>query len=224
MLLITTLGAWRAEPYAPFRSETAAYAPEQDAVALANDAFGTEQLVALVVDHSGIRLPGAVNRDTVREVRYARRGPDGHVTGFHVRPPVAEALDLLPCPDGGWYRETWRTSARTPANGGERPSATGGYFLLGPGEEAMWHTVRSDEMWLWHRGGPLELRLGGAGEAPSGGARVTLGPEVEHGQCPQVLIPAGTWQAAPPAADRETLVSRVVAPGLDLTDRRTARH
>jgi predicted cupin superfamily sugar epimerase len=223
VLLITTLCAWRAEPDAPFRSETAAYAPEQDAVALANDAFGTEQVVALVLDHPGLRLPGAVNRETVSEVRYARRDAAGRVTGFHVRPPIAEALDLLPHPEGGWYRETWRTPARIPAHGGERPSATGIYFLLGPGEESMWHTVRSDEMWLWHRGGPLELRLGGAGEEPGGAEVVTVGPEVEHGQRPQALVPAGTWQAARPAAGQEALVSCVVAPGFDFTDLRVAR-
>jgi predicted cupin superfamily sugar epimerase len=217
VLLITTLGAWRAEPDAPFRSETAAYAPEQDAVALANDAFGTEQVVALVFDHPVIQLPGAVNRDTVREVRYARRDPDGRVTGFHARPRIAEALDLLPHPGGGWYRETWRTAART----GERPSATGIYFLLGRDEQSMWHTGRSDEMWLWHRGGPLELCLG---DAPGEGETVTLGPDVERGQRPQALVPAGTWQAARPAADREVLVSCVVAPGFDFADLRLARR
>jgi predicted cupin superfamily sugar epimerase len=224
VLLITTLGAWRAEPDAPFRSETAAYAPEQDAVALANDAFGTEQVVALVFDHPGIQLPGAVERDTVSEVRYARRDTGGRVTGFHARPPVAEALDLLPHPEGGWFRETWRTSARTPAHGGRRPSATGIYFLLGPGEESVWHSVRSDEMWLWHRGGPLELRLGGAGDAPSAAESISIGPEVERGQRPQTLIPAGTWQAARPASDREVLVSCVVAPGFEFTDLRVARR
>ena len=218
MLLLTTLGAWRAEPDKPFHSETAAYSPEEDALALANEIFKGEQIVALVVDFSRLPLPGAINRSTVREVRYARRDPSGRVTGMHPRPAIAEALDLLPHPEGGWFRETWKTSARVQAHGGERATATGIYFLLGAGEESMWHAVRSDEVWLWHRGGPLELELGGDGDAPVRADTVVVGPEVENGQRPQALVPAGMWQAARPASEQEVLVSCVVSPGFDFAD------
>jgi predicted cupin superfamily sugar epimerase len=218
VLLLTTLDAWRADPDRPFRSETAAYAPEEDAVALANDAFGDDQLVALVVGFSHVPLPGAVNRDTVEEVRYARRDPHGKIVEFRARPPIAEALDLMPHPEGGWFRETWRTSQRLQAHGGERSTATGIYFLLGPGEESMWHSVRSDELWLWHLGGPLTLRLGGTGDRPGDERTLTLGPDLGQGQEPQGLVPAGEWQAARPAAGREVLVSCVVSPGFDPAD------
>ncbi|MDN3356987.1 cupin domain-containing protein [Actinomadura sp. DC4] len=214
MLLLTTLDAWQAEPDGPFHSETAAYAPEEDAVALANDAFTDEQVIALVGPFSRMPLPGAVNRSTVEEVRFARRDPSGRVTGFSPRPPVAEALGLLPHPEGGWFRETWRTSTPMRAHGGERATATGIYFLLGAGEESIWHAVRSDEVWLWHRGGPLELTL----REGSGETTVVLGPDVEHGQAPQVLVPGGVWQSARPAGEREVLVSCVVSPGFDPAD------
>ncbi|MQA86336.1 MAG: cupin domain-containing protein [Streptosporangiales bacterium] len=137
------------------------------------------------------------------------------------RPASAEALDLLPHPEGGWYRETWRTSASftPPGYEGPRASATGIYFLLTPGDESRWHRVRSDELWLWHRGGPLTLRLGGAGETPDARpAEVTLGPDVEAGQVPQALVPAGSWQSARPAGDVEALVTCVVSPGFDFAD------
>jgi predicted cupin superfamily sugar epimerase len=218
VLLLTTLDAWRAEPDKPFRSETAAYSPEEDAVALANDAFGDEQVIALVLGFSRLPMPGAINRSTVEEVRYARRNPSGRVTGLHARPATAEALDLLPHPEGGWFRETWRTSVQVQVHGGERPTATGIYFLLGPDEESMWHSVRSDEVWLWHRGGPLELTLGGDGDRPGRIETVVVGPEVEDGQRPQALVPAGVWQAARPASDQEVLVSCVVSPGFDYSD------
>jgi predicted cupin superfamily sugar epimerase len=214
VLLLTTLDAWQAEPDQPFRSDTAAYAPEEDAVALANDAFGDEQVIALVGPFSRMPLPGAVNRYTVQEVRFARRDPSGRVIEFSPRPPVAEALDLLPHPEGGWFRETWRTSTPVQAHGGERATATGIYFLLGALEESMWHAVRSDELWLWHRGGPLELTMRG----DDGENTVILGPDVEHGQVPQALVPGGVWQSARPADDQEVLVSCVVSPGFDPAD------
>ena len=218
MLLLTTLDAWLTEPDTPFRSETAAYAPEEDAVALANSAFGNEQVIALDLGFSRIPMPGRIERSTVREIRYARRDPGGRVTGLYARPAVAEALDLLPHPEGGWFRETWRTSVRLAAHGGERASATGIYFLLGPDEESMWHSVRSDETWLWHRGGTLELRLGGDGDRPGEVETILLGPDVEHGQRPQVIVPAGVWQAARPVSGKEVLVSCVVSPGFDFAD------
>ncbi|MGC5010305.1 cupin domain-containing protein [Streptosporangium sp. DT93] len=134
------------------------------------------------------------------------------------RPPLAEALDLLPHPEGGWFRETWRTSAELtpPGYDGARATATGIYFLLQPGEESRPHVVRSDEIWFWHRGGPLTLVLGGHEGVPA--TTVTLGPLVEEGQAPQVLVPGGTWQAARPAGDEGVLVSCVVSPGFDFAD------
>ncbi|MDX6241354.1 MAG: uncharacterized protein QOG10_6178, partial [Kribbellaceae bacterium] len=62
-----------------------------------------------------------------------------------VRPELAEALELSAHPEGGWYRETWRSpvSFEPPGYVGERASATAIYFLLGPGEESRWHRVRS---------------------------------------------------------------------------------
>jgi uncharacterized protein len=78
------------------------------------------------------------------------------------RPPLAEQLDLVPHPEGGWYRETWRSpvSLRPEGYGGPRSVATAIYFLLPPGERSRWHVVRSDELWLWHGSGPLVLQLG----------------------------------------------------------------
>jgi predicted cupin superfamily sugar epimerase len=136
-------------------------------------------------------------------------------------PPLARALDLAPHPEGGWFRETWRSTMSLTPDGydGERASATAIYFLFSPGEESRWHRVRSAELWLWHSGGPLVLRLGGVGESPDEQSYdVLLGPDVQDGQQPQVVVPAGAWQAARPAADTEVLVSCVVSPGFDFAD------
>jgi predicted cupin superfamily sugar epimerase len=162
------------------------------------------------------------------------------------RPPLAEQLDLAPHPEGGWFRETWRSDhAFEPAGyGGPRRAATAIYFLLHPGEESRWHVVRSDELWLWHAGGPLSLHMRGpanwlaplasvpdAGSiradrsATSSGSSqprdqksAVLGNDIAAGQRPQVLVPGGVWQAAAPAGDQPVLVSCVVAPGFDFAD------
>ena len=137
------------------------------------------------------------------------------------RPPLAELLDLAPHPEGGWFRETYRSKVAfdPPGYGGPRATATGIYYLLGPGDRSRWHTVRSDELWLWHRGGPLELLLGGTGEEPATEpARILLGGDPAAGEQPQATVPAGTWQAARPASAAEVLVSCVVSPGFDFED------
>jgi predicted cupin superfamily sugar epimerase len=136
-------------------------------------------------------------------------------------PPLARQLDLQPHPEGGWFRETWRSPVTFSPAGyqGPRSAATAIYFLLHPGEQSRWHVVRSDELWLWHSGGPLTLHLGGAGPEPADGvAPVVVGPDVFAGQQPQALVPGGVWQRAAPAADEAVLVSCVVAPGFDFAD------
>jgi predicted cupin superfamily sugar epimerase len=72
------------------------------------------------------------------------------------------------------------------------------------------HVVASDEIWLWHRGGTLELTIGDE--------RVLLGPRVEDGEVLQAIVPAGVTQSARPAGDEAVLVSCLVAPGFDFAD------
>ncbi|MGI5288746.1 cupin domain-containing protein [Nonomuraea polychroma] len=144
--------------------------------------------------------------------RFLRRDVTGAPVAFVERPPVAAALDLLPHPEGGWFRETWRSAVTFHPDGydGPRASATGIYFLLNPGEESVPHMVRSDEVWLWHRGGPLSLTIGDT--------TIMLGPQVEDGQVPQAIVPGGVWQSARPAGDEPVLVSCIVSPGFDFAD------
>ena len=189
---------------------------EATTLAVANDRFTASDLplVALALDESRLSAP----------VRFARRDPAGRCTPLEPRPATAEALSLVPHPEGGWYRQTWAAGPSYQPDGypGQRPAATVIYFLLTPGAESAWHTVRSDEVWLWHAGGPLSLRLGGTGAGPvADPATVTLGPDLAAGQAPQHIIPGGHWQSARPVGDQEVLVSCVVAPGFDFADFQT---
>jgi uncharacterized protein len=142
-----------------------------------------------------------------------------------LRSPLAERLDLVPHPEGGWFRETWRSAVSFSPEGysGPRSAATAIYFLLHPGERSRWHVVRSDELWFWHCGGPLSLRMGGAGDEPSAGSAVLLGGDPSAGQQPQACVPGGVWQCAAPAGHAPVLVSCVVAPGFDFADFRLHR-
>jgi uncharacterized protein len=138
------------------------------------------------------------------------------------RPQLARDLDPYPHPEDGWYRETWRSSTTVtpPGYDGERATATAIYFLLIPGERSRWHLVRSAELWLWHSGGPLTLRLGGPDPAAPAAVptNFTLGVDIGHGEQPQLVVPAGVWQSAEPAGDQPVLVSCVVSPGFDFAD------
>jgi|SRR5699024_521699 len=137
------------------------------------------------------------------------------------RPHLAEVLDLAPHPEGGWFRETWRSPVAFAPPGlvGERASATCIYFLLNPGEESAWHRVRSAELWMWHGPGTLALDFGGDGDIPSSApTTVTLGMNLEAGDVPHAVVPPDTWQAARPVGDEPVVVSCVVSPGFDFTD------
>lgn len=125
---------------------------------------------------------------------------------------VAE-LDLVPHPEGGWYREVFRSALRvTPHDGrGTRCALTGIDFLLAAGEVSAWHRVRSDEAWHLLDGGPLRLWL----MSPSLDAvsAVILGGNAP----PRHVVPAGCWQAAEPMGPF-AYVGATVGPGFEFAD------
>lgn len=123
---------------------------------------------------------------------------------------LIERLELAPHPEGGWFRETWRA----PARGGERASATSIHFLLEAGQRSHWHRVDAAEIWFWHAGAPLALFTAEANAGPI--RRAALGGDVLAGQAPQLLVPAGHWQAAEPLGGW-VLVSCVVSPGFEFS-------
>ncbi|WP_022888802.1 cupin domain-containing protein [Agromyces italicus] len=142
------------------------------------------------------------------------------------RPATARRLDLAAHPEGGWFRRTWTGRTPVDTDGGARPAATLIHYLLTPGEHSAWHVVSSDEVWLWHGPGALELSLGGTGErpvAPPAVARtVLLGPDPAAGHVAQCVVHAGTWQSARLAGHDEVLASCLVSPGFDFADWRLA--
>ena len=133
-----------------------------------------------------------------------------------MKPPLAEALDLEPHPEGGWYRQTWVSPATVElADGRTRSAATLIYFLLPAGEASAWHRVASDEIWLAHTGS-VTLELGGADAAPAPADQRERHTVAVTGDA-QVLVPAGHWQRTV-VADQDALVSCLVSPGFDFED------
>lgn len=124
------------------------------------------------------------------------------------------ALDLSPHPEGGFYRETFRSPAAVLGPGGStRAACTQILFLLPGGVFSAWHRVTSDEIWQHHEGGPLHLHLLGE----NGHQRLTLGRATDR-LLPSAVVPAGVWQAAEPATDAGVLCGCTVAPGFDFED------
>ena len=131
-------------------------------------------------------------------------------------------LELLPHPEGGYYRETYRSplSIRPDGFAGRRPASTSIYYLLERGDFSALHRIRSDEVWHFHLGGELIIH-----QLDENGYRAhRLGTEWARGARPQVVIPAGAWFGSEPAEESAwSLVGCTVAPGFDFQDFELAR-
>ncbi|KAL3901675.1 MAG: hypothetical protein SGCHY_000403 [Lobulomycetales sp.] len=119
--------------------------------------------------------------------------------------------DLQPHPEGGYYRETYRSTHHlNPST--TRALCTSIYFLSLPGTFSHIHRIRSDELWHYYEGAPLRVF-----EVSPAGARTTiLGRDVARGQVHQHVVPAGHWFGAvldEGAGDGYAFVGCSVAPG-----------
>jgi predicted cupin superfamily sugar epimerase len=125
-------------------------------------------------------------------------------------------LRLSPHPEGGHYREVFRSADPVqPADGRPPRSAlTNILFMLAAGESSRWHRVASDEVWHFYEGEGLELLV--AAPSLEQVARIALGLASASTR-PSYTVPAGWWQAARPLGSL-ALVGCTVAPGFDFAD------
>jgi predicted cupin superfamily sugar epimerase len=123
-------------------------------------------------------------------------------------------LQLVPHPEGGWYREVHRSAELIETPRGPRSALTAIYYLLESPQFSRWHVVASDEIWHFHDGSPLELLVYRPGTrelssrvlgSPSGGYEAI------------VNVRAGDWQAAR-SLGGWSLVGCDVGPGFDFED------
>ena len=141
---------------------------------------------------------------------------------------MIDRLQLKPHPEGGHYRETFRSrlgvmvEAPAASDGtGRREACTSVLFLLQAGEHSAWHMVDADEVWCWHGGAPLELAIASGTPGQVGARTQVLGIDVRCGQLPQATVPAHVWQSAR-SLGAWSLVGCVVAPGFQFSGFRLA--
>jgi hypothetical protein len=128
---------------------------------------------------------------------------------------LIRTLALSPHPEGGFYREIFRSSGVVQTTRGERSASTAIYFLLPAREISALHRVSSDEVWHHYAGGPVELHLI---DASATHQVIHLGKDLGAGQHPMWVVPAGVWQAAVAGTDEHALCGCTVAPGFDFAD------
>ncbi|KQB97847.1 cupin [Loktanella sp. 1ANDIMAR09] len=119
---------------------------------------------------------------------------------------IIAQLNLAPHPEGGYYRQTWV------AENEGRATGTCIYFLLKAGQASHWHAVDAVEIWHYYAGAPLILSLSATLAGPATDHQ--LGPDLAHGEIPQIIVPEGHWQMAATTGDW-TLVGCTVSPGFE---------
>lgn len=140
-----------------------------------------------------------------------------------------DQLNLLPHPEGGYYKEVYRSSESVLPEAlpkrfhGTRCFATSIYFLLEEGNFSAFHKIKADETWYYHAGGSLDIYMLSKGALK----KVTIGKNLELGQQLQYTVPANTWFASeisPSSDPAYCLAGCAVAPGFDFEDFEMAKR
>lgn len=136
-------------------------------------------------------------------------------------------LQLEAHPEGGFYRETYRSAESVDKKAlpsrfpDQRSFSTAIYFLLRSQDRSVFHRIKSDELWHFHEGSALSIYV----LNDRGLTLHTLGRQIELGQSLQVAIPANTWFGAMVNdQDSYTLAGCTVSPGFHYDDFKIAER
>lgn len=152
--------------------------------------------------------------------RFIRRTFGGHIVTAE---EIIKLLNLKPHPsEGGYFTETYRSEETLgpealPARyGGARAFGTAIYYLLTPTTFSAMHRLRTDEMFHFYLGDPVEmLQLWPDGS----GKTVVLGSDIRNGMLPQAVVPLGVWQGSRlRPGGKFALMGTTVSPGFDFAD------
>ncbi|MCY7420499.1 MAG: cupin domain-containing protein [Chitinophagaceae bacterium] len=129
---------------------------------------------------------------------------------------------LEPHPEGGFYKETYRSKETIEQAGlpqrfsGDRSFSTAIYFLLPAGHFSAFHRIQSDELWHFYAGEPLHIYvINEQGKS----SIITLGADILKGETMQAVVVAGCWFASRPVNNTGySFVGCTVSPGFDFAD------
>ncbi|MDD3323244.1 MAG: cupin domain-containing protein [Paludibacter sp.] len=132
---------------------------------------------------------------------------------------LISTLKLLPHPEGGFFKETYRSNEEITIGEsyrGKRNISTCIYFLLTSDAFSAFHRIQQDEIWHYYDGSPLLLHI----ISPTGEyTGVKIGRNINNGEIPQFVVPGGCWFAANVVNDEDfTLLGCTVSPGFDFRD------
>lgn len=140
---------------------------------------------------------------------------------------LIDFYDLQPHPEGGFYKETYRSAETIAENSlperftGDRSFSTAIFFLLEHDNFSAFHRISSDELWHFYSGIALNIyiiHVTGKLEL------IRLGNNIGNGEVFQAVVPAGCWFASEPSDRKDfSFVGCTVAPGFDFADFELAR-
>jgi len=131
-------------------------------------------------------------------------------------------LDLQPHPEGGWFREVYRSKETITQSGlperfsGERNFCTSIYFLLNQTDTSAFHRIKQDEIWHFYAGNALTIHM----ISPDGNySSIVLGQNIQSGENLMAVVEAGWWFGASlNDTSSYCLVGCTVAPGFEFDD------
>ncbi|HOV13635.1 MAG TPA: cupin domain-containing protein [Spirochaetota bacterium] len=139
---------------------------------------------------------------------------------------IIKSLNLKPHPEGGYYNETYRSdemiNSLPKRYEGNRVFSTCIYYLLTKDTFSMIHKIKSDEIFHFYMGDPVEmvnLYEDGSGKI------LTIGSDILKGHLPQIIVKKDVWQGAKLVdGGNFALLGTTVAPGFDFDDFETAKR
>lgn len=126
---------------------------------------------------------------------------------------LVQSLQLAAHPEGGWYRELYRSSKSVQLGAQSRSATTAIYYLLERQQLSRWHVIDADEIWHFYAGAPLELLT--YDPASKGLTRHVLDAPSANSHSVGI-VPPGVWQAARSLGEY-SLVGCTVSPGFEFS-------
>lgn len=113
-----------------------------------------------------------------------------------------EKFSMTKIEEGGYFSRKYQSDQR---NEEGKRIFSAGYYLLEKGQISKWHKLLSDEFWLWHDGGRIELTY----RLDKEERKVVLG---RGGESFSFLVPKEAWQTARLLDGDFAIITNVVLP------------